>query len=46
MDFTDIKIYSLNSIVLLLSMSELEGSLKIILLICTIVYTVRKTKSL
>jgi hypothetical protein len=46
MGTTDIKIYSLNSIALLLSMSELESSLKIILLICTIVYTVRKTKGL
>lgn len=46
MDMTDMKIYSMNSIVLALTMTEIESSLKIILLICTIVYTLRKTKKL
>lgn len=46
MNFADIRIYTFNSIALVLSMTEIENWLKIILLICTIVYTVRKTKSL
>jgi len=46
MDITDMKIYFTNSLVLALTMTEIETSLKIILLICTIVYTVLKTKKL
>ena len=46
MDFADMKIYFLNSVVLALTMTEIETWLKIILLICTIVYTVMKTKKL
>lgn len=46
MDFADMKIYFLNSVVLALTMTEIETWLKIILLICTIVYTVMKIKKL
>jgi hypothetical protein len=40
------KIYFYNTSVFALSMTEIEIWLKIILLICTIVYTIRKTKKL
>ena len=46
MDSADMKIYFLNSVVLALTMTEIETWLKIILLICTIVYTIKKTKKL
>lgn len=46
MDFADMKIYLINSIAFLISLTEVELSLKIILLICTIVYTIQKTKKL
>jgi len=46
MDVTDMKIYFTNSLVLALTMTEIETWLKIILLICTIVYTLLKTKKL
>ena len=46
MDITDLKIYFLNSAVFALTMTEIETWLKVILLICTIVYTVLKTKKL
>ena len=46
MDFTDMKIYLINSIAFVVSLTEVEVSLKIILLICTIVYTIQKTKKL
>jgi hypothetical protein len=40
------KIYFINSIAFLVSLTEVEVWLKIILLICTIVYTIQKTKKL
>jgi len=40
------KIYLINSIALIVSLTEVEVWLKIILLICTIVYTIQKTKKL
>jgi len=40
------KIYTLNSMAFLVTMTEVETWLKIILLLCTIVYTVMKTKKL
>jgi hypothetical protein len=46
MDFADMKIYLINSMAFLVSLTELEVWLKIILLICTIVYTIQKTKKL
>jgi len=46
MDFTDMKIYFLNSLVLALTLTEIETGLKVILLVCTIVYTIMKTKKL
>tara|TARA_R110001606_G_scaffold355692_1_gene506725 strand:- start:409 stop:552 length:144 start_codon:yes stop_codon:yes gene_type:complete len=46
MDFADMKIYLLNSIVFMVSLTEVEVWLKIVLLICTIVYTIQKTKKL
>jgi hypothetical protein len=46
MDFADMKIYLINSIAFVVSLTEVEVWLKIILLICTIVYTIQKTKKL
>lgn len=46
MDFADMKIYLLNSITFMISLTEVEVWLKIVLLICTIVYTIQKTKKL
>jgi len=46
MDFADMKIYLINSIAFLVSLTEVEVWLKIIHLICTIVYTIQKTKKL
>ena len=46
MDFADMKIYLINSIDFMISLTEVEVWLKIILLICTIVYTIQKTKKL
>tara|TARA_R110000764_G_scaffold71337_1_gene147018 strand:+ start:291 stop:431 length:141 start_codon:yes stop_codon:yes gene_type:complete len=46
MDIADIKIYLINSIAFMVSLTELEVWLKIILLVCTIVYTIQKTKKL
>jgi len=46
MDFADMKIYLINSIAFLVSLTEVEVWLKIILLICTIVYTIQNTKKL
>jgi hypothetical protein len=44
MDFADMKIYLINSIAFVVSLTDLEVWLKIILLVCTIIYTVQKTK--
>ena len=46
MNFADMKIYLINSMSFVVSLTEVEVWLKIILLICTIVYTVQKTKKL
>tara|TARA_B110000046_G_scaffold168386_1_gene186762 strand:- start:629 stop:769 length:141 start_codon:yes stop_codon:yes gene_type:complete len=46
MDFADMKIYFINSIALMISLTEVEVWLKIVLLVCTIVYTIQKTKKL
>tara|TARA_R110000744_G_scaffold365121_1_gene473853 strand:+ start:291 stop:431 length:141 start_codon:yes stop_codon:yes gene_type:complete len=46
MDIADMKIYLINSIAFMVSLTELEVWLKIILLVCTIVYTIQKTKKL
>ena len=46
MDFSDMKIYLINSMAFVVSLTEVEVWLKIILLICTIVYTIKKTKKL
>ncbi len=46
MDFADMKIYLINSIAFMVSLTEVEVWLKIILLICTIIYTIQKTKKL
>jgi len=40
------KIYLINSIAFMVSLTELEVWLKIILLVCTIIYTIQKTKKL
>jgi|TARA_R110000787_G_scaffold53317_1_gene125037 hypothetical protein len=42
LDATDLKIYFFNSIVLALTMTEIEMGLKIILLVCTIGYTISR----
>lgn len=41
-EYTDLKLYTLNTVVLALTMTEIELGLKIILLICTIGYTISK----
>jgi len=46
MDFADMKIYLINSIAFMVSLTELEVWLKIILLVCTIIYTIQKTNKL
>jgi|TARA_R110002167_G_scaffold234702_1_gene439980 hypothetical protein len=46
MDIADMKIYLINSIAFMVSLTELEVWLKIILLVCTIIYTIQKTKKL
>lgn len=46
MDFADMKIYLINSIAFMISLTEVEVWLKIVLLVCTIVYTIQKTKKL
>ena len=38
----DMKIYLFNTIALSISMTEVEITLKIILLLCTIIYTIKK----
>lgn len=42
MNYTDLKIYFYNTIALGISMTEVELILKIILLICTIGYTISR----
>jgi len=42
MENIDMKLYLYNTIALGISMTEIELSLKIILLICTIIYTIKK----
>ncbi len=46
MGLADMKLYIINTVVFAVTMTEIETWLKIILLICTIVYTVIKTKKL
>ena len=46
MEYTDMKIYLFNSIAFVITLTEIETWLKIILLICTITYTIQKTKKL
>ena len=45
MDFADMKIYLINSIAFMVSLTEVEVWLKIVLLICTIVYTIQKQRN-
>jgi hypothetical protein len=42
LEYTDLKLYAINTVVLALTMTEIELGLKIILLICTIGYTISK----
>jgi len=42
MNFTDLKIYVFNTTALTLSMTSIELGLKIILLLCTIAYTLQR----
>jgi len=46
MDFTDMKLYAINSATLMISFTNLEMWLKIILLLSTIIYTWLKMKNL
>lgn len=46
MDFTDMKLYAINSATLMISFTNLEMWLKIILLLSTIIYTWLKIKKL
>ena len=46
MDFTDMKLYAINSATLIISFTNLEMWLKIILLLSTIIYTWLKIKKL
>jgi hypothetical protein len=46
MDFTDMKLYAINSATLMISFTNLEMWLKIILLLSTIIYTWLKIKNL
>lgn len=43
MSINDLKIYALNSLTLAISFSNVEATLKIILLCASIVYTIMKT---
>jgi hypothetical protein len=43
MTFNDLKLYSLNTIAMAISFSNVENTLKIILLLASIVYTIMKT---
>lgn len=46
MDFTDMKLYAINSATLMISFTNIEMSLKLILLLFTIIYTLLKIKNL
>jgi hypothetical protein len=46
MGFADMKLYFLNSVAFVISLTEVEVTLKIILLICTIAYTIQKTRKI
>ena len=46
MGLADMKLYIINTVVFAVTMTEIETWLKIILLVCTIVYTVMKIKKL
>lgn len=46
MGFADIKLYILNSMAFVISLTDVEITLKIILLICTIAYTIQKTRKI
>lgn len=45
MGIQDMKIYAFNTLALGLSMTNIEVTLRIILLIATIIYTIQKIKS-
>ncbi len=45
MEIQDMKIYIFNTLALGLSMTNIEVTLRIVLLIATIIYTVQKIKS-
>ena len=42
MDLTDVKVYGLNAVSLMITMTEVEDTLKIILLIASIGYTAQR----
>jgi hypothetical protein len=44
MEHTDMKLYIMNTIALGISLTNIEVSLRIILLLATIIYTVQKIK--
>jgi len=46
MSFNDLKIYTLNSVALAISFTNVENTLKIVLLLVSILYTIIKTVQL
>jgi len=46
MGLADMKLYIINTVVFAVTMTEIETWLKIILLICTIIYTIMKIKKM
>ncbi len=46
MGFADMKLYILNSMAFVISLTDVEVTLKIILLVCTITYTIQKTRKI
>tara|TARA_R100000995_G_C3410150_1_gene89006 strand:- start:328 stop:471 length:144 start_codon:yes stop_codon:yes gene_type:complete len=46
MEFQDMKIYLFNTIALGISMTNIEVTLRIVLLLVTIIYTIKKIKKI
>jgi hypothetical protein len=46
MSFNDLKIYTLNSVAMAISFTNVENTLKIVLLLISILYTIIKTVQL
>lgn len=46
MSFNDLKLYTLNSVAMAVSFTNVENTLKIVLLLISILYTIMKTAQL